>query len=73
VATLDHVVVELPEGAMLFDVEDEIAVVKRASGGPAILINGEPARDDPSNDLPLKLAREGGRWRVVNCDAYVPD
>jgi len=72
-APLGPVSVEVPEGALLFDVEDEIAVAKRASGGPAIHIDGESARDDRSNDSPLKLEREDGDWRVVNCDAYVPD
>lgn len=29
--------------------------------------------DDPSNDIPLKYALEGGVWRLENSDAYVSD
>jgi micrococcal nuclease len=34
-------------------------------------MDGEPADDDLSNDLPLLLFLEDGHWRLVNCDAYL--
>ena len=69
---LEEVDVVVPEGAMLFDFgEGNVAVAKRALDGPPVLIDGMPSEDDPSNDVPLKLAREDGVWRVVNCDAYL--
>ena len=70
---LEPVEVEVPEGALLFDVEDDVAVAKRAREGPAVLVDGEPAEDDPANDVPLKLVREDGAWRVANCEAYVAE
>ena len=71
---LEPVDLTLPEGTFLFDFdEDDVAVAKRARGGPPLLINGAPFPDDPSDDVPLKLEREDGIWRVVNCDAFVPD
>lgn len=72
---LEEVDVTLPEGAMLFDLDEEgdFAVAYRARQGPALLVNGEPFDDDPSNDVPLQLVREEGAWRVVNCGDYVAD
>ena len=71
---LEPVDVILPEGTFLFDfAESDVAVAKRARAGPPLLINGTPVPDDPSDDVPLKLEREDGIWRVVNCDAFVPD
>ena len=71
---LEPVDVTLPEGTLLFDFgEGGVAVAKRAREGPPLLINGTPLPDDPSNDVPLKLEREDGIWRVVNCDAFLPD
>lgn len=71
---LEPVDVTLPEGTLLFDFGGGgVAVAKRARGGPPLLINDTPLPDDPSNDVPLKLERKDGVWRVVNCDAFVPD
>ena len=65
--------VEVPDGAFLFDVESGVAVANRSFRSLPLLVNGKPRRDDPSNDIPLKLVEEGGVWRVVNCDAYVTE
>lgn len=72
---LEEVDVVVPEGAMLFDFDEEgdFAAAKRARDGPALLVNGEPLEDDPSNDIPLHLVREESTWRVANCDQYVPE
>ncbi len=72
---LEEVDVVLPEGAMLFDLDEagDFAVAYRSREGPALLVNGEPFDDDPSNDIPLQLVREESAWRVVNCGDYVAD
>jgi hypothetical protein len=62
--------VRVTEGAFLFDVEDEVAVAKRSRGGPAVLVDGQPVSDDPAGDIPIKLVREDGAWRVENCGAF---
>ncbi len=71
---LEEVDVVLPEGAMLFDFDEEgdFAVAYRAREGPALLVAGEPLDDNPSNYMPLQLVREESTWRVVNCDQYLP-
>ncbi len=70
-ATLDEAEVEVPDGAFSFDVESDVAVAKRSFRSLPLLVNGKPRRDDPSNDVPLKLVDEDGVWRVENCGAYV--
>ena len=63
--------VEVPDGAFSFDIESGVAVDSRSFRSLPLLVNGKPLRDDPSNDVPLKLVQEDGVWRVENCEAYV--
>ncbi|MCI0776536.1 MAG: hypothetical protein J4N95_00015 [Chloroflexi bacterium] len=60
--------VVVPDGAFTLDVEDGVAIAKRSL---PLLVNGKPLRDDPSNDVPIKLVHEDGVWRVENCGDYV--
>lgn len=71
-ASYEDAEVDVPEGAFSFDVEGAVAVAKRSQDSEAVLVNGQPLVDDPANDTPLKLVREGGAWRVENCGAYTP-
>jgi hypothetical protein len=50
----------------------DVAAAERARGGPAVLVDGQPVSDDPAGDIPIKLVREGGAWRVENRRSYVP-
>ncbi len=63
--------VKVPDGAFVFDIESGVAVANRSFRSLPLLVNGKPARDDPSNDVPLKFVREDGVWRVENCGAHV--
>ena len=63
----------MPEGAILFDIEEGVAVAKRSLEGPPVLVNGEPTQDDPARSVPVKLVLEGDAWRVANCEAYVSE
>ncbi len=69
----ESVDITVPEGSFSFDVSSGVAVAKRIQDSQPLLLNDEILEDDPSNDIPLKLVDEGGVWRVVNCDAYVPE
>ena len=71
--SLEPVEVVVPEGAMLFDIEEGVAVAKRSLEGPSVLVDGESAQDDPASAVPLKLVLEGDAWRVANCEAYVAE
>lgn len=71
--SLEPVEVVVPEGAMLFDIEEGVAVAKRSLQGPSVLVNGEPTQDDPARSVSVKLVLEGNMWRVANCEAYVSE
>ena len=58
--SLEPVEVVVPDGAILFDIEEGVAVAKRSLDGLPVLVDGEPAQDDPASSIRVKLVLEEG-------------